>query len=149
MFRVACSLSLLFAFLTSCVVSPLGGSKVTAKTDAGAQSDGSAGPDVASPDSGKLRGAFCGRDPQTGVELCLAVSTCPDVVVDRDLFPECGYRLKDNAFDLVCLCQGYLCPVGVPQTCEDIPKLFSEQSVLTICAQINEGRCTRVPPKGM
>jgi hypothetical protein len=62
-------------------------------------------------------------------------------VIDSAAYPECGFRIRGDAYDLVCLCQDYLCPIGIPLRCEDIPPLMREQSQLTVCAQINEGRC--------
>jgi hypothetical protein len=124
-------------------VKPLGGG--SSQKDAGVSDAGSVvNKTDAQDDSPGLQSALCGKDPQTGVELCLAISTCPDEVIDPDLFPGCGYKVKGQSYDLVCLCNGlYLCPVGVPQTCLDIPKLFSEQTVFSICAQVNEGRCVQ------
>lgn len=136
----------LFALaLTGCMVSPLGGS--SAKRDAGASTDAGISDAAAAltPDAATLQGGYCGKDPQSGVELCLAVSACPDLVIDSAQFPECGYRVRGQAYDLVCLCQDYLCPIGLPQTCKDVESLLREQSVISVCGQINEGRC--VPAK--
>jgi hypothetical protein len=132
--------------LGGCVVSPLGGGGGgnAARKDAGTSTDaGEAGTTPPARDAGGLLGALCGKDAQSGTELCLAISACPDDVIDPDLYPECGYQIRGNTYLMLCLCQGFLCPIGVPQKCSDIAELLQSQSVLSVCAQINEGRCVR------
>ena len=90
-----------------------------------------------------LQGAGCGTDGITGVTLCLAVSTCPDQVIDKDLWPGCGYRLGPAGFDMQCVCDDELCPIGTPLTCEQIPVLLEAQSQVMVCASRAEGRCVR------
>lgn len=90
-----------------------------------------------------LEGAGCGTDGITGVTLCLAVSTCPEQVIDKDLWPGCGYRLGPAGFDMQCVCDDELCPIGTPLTCEHIAALLESQSQIGVCASRAEGRCVR------
>jgi hypothetical protein len=110
---------------------------------------GDGGADGASPatDAGANRdapntlGLYCGRDPVSGVELCLGVATCPNNLVDQDAFPECGFRFEGDKYDFVCLCDNELCPVGPVTRCTDITALMERQSAQSVCAQRGEGRC--------
>ena len=91
-----------------------------------------------------VTGINCGPDPDTGVELCLGISSCPDLSVDQDLYPGCGFRVHDGTgvLDLECACYGQICPIGIATTCDDAAALMQDQSQYTVCMQINEGRCT-------
>ena len=108
----------------------------------GTTSTAGSGPDAG--DAGAvvtLQGAGCGTDAATGVTLCLAVSVCPDVIIDADLWPGCGFRLGPAGFDLQCVCDTQLCPIGTPLTCEQIQPLLDAQSQLAVCASAGDGRC--------
>jgi hypothetical protein len=107
-------------------------------TDGGAKSDAAA---AVSGDGGSVKGLNCGKDPATGVTLCLGVSTCPTSQVDPDVFPACGFRVDGAKYDLVCLCDNQLCPVGPVVRCADIGTLLASQSVISVCNQANDGRC--------
>jgi hypothetical protein len=89
-------------------------------------------------------GAGCSVDPDTGITLCLSISTCPSLTVDQDLFPGCGFRVHDadDVIDMECSCYGQICPIGVATTCDQAAALMSGQSQYTVCLQVNEGRCT-------
>jgi hypothetical protein len=91
--------------------------------------------------SASAQGAGCVADPQTGATLCAAISLCPSVVVDRRVFPRCGFRINGQALDLQCACDGDLCPMGAPATCDQAARLLFDQSEGQVCAQVNEGRC--------
>jgi hypothetical protein len=91
-------------------------------------------------------GAGCAQDPQTGVTLCAAVSLCPNVVVDTDLYPDCGFRIRGQIIDLECLCSGSLCPIGVATTCAQATQLLAAQNATLVCSQVNEGRCANATP---
>lgn len=88
-----------------------------------------------------MLGADCFVD-NVGVELCAAISGCPDVVVDRSTFPHCGFRVRGSAIDLECSCYGELCPMGVATSCTEAAKLLGSQYEASVCAQVQEGRCT-------
>jgi hypothetical protein len=89
-------------------------------------------------------GANCASDPSSGVTLCSAISSCPDVPVDPDQYPGCGYRIRGSALDLECLCGDSLCPIGVALSCAQARSLLADQSALAVCAGVAEGRCTAV-----
>lgn len=93
---------------------------------------------------GGVTGVDCGPDPDTGVVLCLGISSCPSVVVDSDLYPGCGFRVHDGSgvLDLECACYGQICPIGIASTCDQAAALMQDQSQYTVCMQVDEGRCT-------
>jgi hypothetical protein len=100
-------------------------------TDAGVSRDGAA--DAAA-------GVACGRDVQTGLVLCAGVSTCPNVFVDPDAFPGCGFM--PGSLQLQCLCAGdSVCPMGKPKTCADVKALLASSNVVLVCSQVSEGNC--------
>ena len=90
-------------------------------------------------------GAGCGTDPQSGVTLCEQTSLCPGVSVDQGALPSCGFRIHPgNVIDLECLCADSLCPIGIPDTCDQATQLLSSQTSLTVCQQASDGRCVQV-----
>jgi uncharacterized membrane protein YgcG len=90
-------------------------------------------------------GANCTQEPGTSVTLCQAVSVCPNLAIDLDQFPSCGFRVHSDAIDLECVCNGEsLCPMGAPVTCDEAQQLLSSQTVVGVCDQVNEDRCTSV-----
>ena len=135
--RKACA-SLLF--LCSCI-----GFNIIPSTD---DSSGSTTPDASTStddgSDGAVTGSQCGPDPDTGVTLCVGISSCPSVTVDQDLYPGCGFRIHDGTgvLDLECACYGQICPIGIASTCDQAVALMQDQSQYTVCMQINEGRCT-------
>lgn len=95
-------------------------------------------------EEGGVIGGGCATDPDTGATLCLAVSACPDVVVDQASLPGCGFRVRGGTFDLQCVCQNYLCPLGTPTTCVQAAELLQNQSAFLVCAQVGDNRCTQL-----
>jgi hypothetical protein len=98
----------------------------------------------AGPDGGfgtAATGVSCGEDLQTGIVLCRGISTCPNLLVGSDQFPDCGFRIHGDALDLECLCSGALCPIGAPATCDQARQLLSSQTEFGVCQQVNDGRC--------
>ena len=91
---------------------------------------------------GGVQGAYCGAERQTGIQLCAATSMCPDVVVDTQSMPSCGFRIRGTAVDLVCGCGEQVCPMGIFSNCAQAKQLLANQSEGQVCAQISEGRCT-------
>jgi hypothetical protein len=91
-------------------------------------------------------GAGCGTDPQSQITLCEQTSLCPGVAVDQGAFPSCGFRIHPGTvIDLECLCGDVLCPIGIPDTCDQASQLLSSsQSSLTVCEQASDGRCVQV-----
>jgi len=130
--------------LPGCLSFNLGGKKTS--TDGGATTDAAvvdgAKVDVGAPPAAGPQGIDCATDPYTGTILCSGVSSCPGLLVDHDVYPDCGFRIRGTSFDLQCPCYGGLCPIGSPSTCQDAAALLDAQSEYTVCAQYNEGRCT-------
>ncbi|MEP7050808.1 MAG: hypothetical protein ABJB12_10660 [Pseudomonadota bacterium] len=89
-------------------------------------------------------GTNCGVDPNSGIALCLGISSCPAVRVDPDQFPDCGFRISGATIDLECLCGDALCPMGSAASCLDAKGLLADQSAQGVCAAVADGRCTIV-----
>ena len=87
-------------------------------------------------------GGGCGTESGSGATLCVAISTCPDVVVDVDAMPGCGFRVKGSSADLVCACGSALCSMGAFATCAEARQLLENQTQPSVCVQLAEGRCT-------
>lgn len=109
---------------------------VVDQTDAGADAGPQNGQDASTPVA-----LDCARDERSGVEICTAVSACPDVWVERDRFPHCGFRPRAGVIDLVCLCDDFVCSMGMASTCEQARALLQSQTELGVCMQVHEGRC--------
>ena len=91
-------------------------------------------------------GAECGTNPATGVTLCEQIDLCPSITVDQGAFAQCGFRIHPGAvIHLECLCGDSLCPIGVPDTCDEATQLLSSaQSALVVCEEASSGRCVAV-----
>jgi hypothetical protein len=87
-------------------------------------------------------GGGCGTESSTGTTLCIATSMCPDVVVDTQATPHCGFRVRGASVDLVCGCGTSICPMGVFATCAEARALLASQTESAVCTQIAEDRCT-------
>ncbi|MFO0667309.1 MAG: hypothetical protein U0174_25385 [Polyangiaceae bacterium] len=115
-------------------------------------SSGSAASDASDNDGGTatgdagVQGLACGADRATGVTLCSAVSSCPNLVVDGDALPSCGFRVKGTSYDIQCVCGDWLCPVGTPTTCTEAAQLMNGATSLQVCLQVNENRCVPAIP---
>jgi hypothetical protein len=103
--------------------------------------DAGATPDA---DDAGIVGAGCGIEQQSGAQLCLATSMCPDVIVDTQAMPRCGFRIHGGTVDLVCACGTALCPMGVFTTCAQAAKLLANQTEQGVCVQLAEGRCVEL-----
>lgn len=112
--------------------------QISTGTDAGTASPSASG----TAGSTALMGEGCATDSSGTVTLCQRISTCPGVTVDPSAFPNCGFVVDGTSvLDVECVCSGFLCPVGVPQTCADVTTLLSAQTELGICGQVAESRC--------
>jgi hypothetical protein len=89
-----------------------------------------------------IQGAYCGAERQTGIQLCAATSMCPNIVVDTQAMPSCGFRIRGASVDLVCGCGEQVCPMGVFANCAQAAQLLANQTEGQVCAQVSEGRCT-------
>ena len=120
------------------IIPSIGDSTSSSGSDASATTDGNEGGEAS------VAGNGCGVDPDTGITLCLGISTCPNLTIDTDVFPGCGFRIHSAAdvIDLECACYGQICPIGVATTCDQAAALLKNQSQYTVCMQVSEGRCT-------
>lgn len=109
----------------------------------GSAADGGAGEGAAA-----VVGGGCGVEQSTGLELCVATTQCPNVVVDTQAMPSCGFRIRGSVVDLVCACSGAICPVGIFSTCAEAAELLANQTEQGVCVQVAEGRCAEIsgPP---
>jgi hypothetical protein len=107
-----------------------------ASSDGGSASDGASAP--------TMTGSGCTGDLGAGIKLCTSVSACPGLAVDHDVFPNCGFRVHGDSLDLECVCQGVLCPMGVPSTCAQAAQMLSSQNESIVCTQVGEDRCTSI-----
>jgi hypothetical protein len=117
---------------------------MSSSSDAGAD-----GASVQAGDGGATptaQGADCAHESTTGATLCSAISVCPNLMIDHDVYPNCGFRVRGMTIDIECACNGQLCPLGSPTTCDQATKLLEGQSEATVCAQADEGRCTGGTP---
>ena len=113
---------------------------------------GGSGTDTTSAEGGveagvdaSIVGAGCGVDTNSGAQLCAATSLCPTVVVDTETFPHCGFRIKGSSSELVCGCGESICSMGPFTTCAQAAGLLTSQSEASVCAQVGEDRCTKMP----
>jgi hypothetical protein len=135
-------LSVASAPLGGCIQQPGSGDAgssggAAALNDAGLADGGAAGPTAL--------GADCIQETTSGVQICSAISICPNVVIDHAVYPNCGWRIRGQALDLECACNGEVCPLGAPTTCDQAAKLLQDQTELQVCQQVAEGRCTPGP----
>jgi hypothetical protein len=127
-------------------LSVLGSTGCQQLLDNGASGSGSGDGGVASAATGSSApanvGGGCGTETTSGLELCTAVSQCPNVVVDTQAMPHCGFRLRSGVADLVCVCGASLCSMGLFGSCDEASHLLTDQTEATVCAQVADGRCS-------
>ncbi len=140
-FSIAPITALVALPLLACLQQVSTGTGTTDPTASGGTSTPSSSNDTATP-----AGAGCGTDSQTQITLCEQTSLCPGVVVDPGALPSCGFRIHPGTvIDLECLCDGdQLCPIGIPDTCDQATQLLSSQTAVVVCEQVSEGRCVQV-----
>ena len=95
---------------------------------------------------GGVQGAGCGVDSLSGANLCIATSLCPNVVVDTQAFPHCGFRIRSGASELICGCGDSICSMGAFTTCAQAVALLKSQTEAAVCSQVGEDRCSRSAP---
>ena len=110
----------------------------------GSSGDGTQAQSSASSQKSSETGVGCGKDPTSGVALCVGTTECPKVSLDLDTFPDCGFRTTTGSYDIECVCNGAtLCPVGVASSCDDIAALFAHKTLADFC---NQSACRDVGP---
>ncbi len=92
--------------------------------------------------TGSATGTGCGTDPTTGVTLCISTSECPSVTVDQSVFPQCGFYITGGSVFLACLCSNYLCPIGLPATCDQAELLLQASNEGMVCGEASNNGCT-------
>jgi hypothetical protein len=105
--------------------------------DAGTDTSGTSTADAAA----AVTGGGCGVEENTGTELCRAVSECPNVVVDTEAMPHCGFRIRGTVIDIVCGCGTAICPMGTFANCTEAAQLLTSQTEQGVCVQLGEDRC--------
>jgi hypothetical protein len=105
----------------------------SSSTDAGPPGDADLG--------AKSTGTGCGSD---GVTLCVSTSECPNVSVNQDTFPECGFYITSSGTFLACLCSNYLCSIGQPTSCVEAASMLAATNEGTVCGQVSNDTCTAV-----
>src|SRR6478672_3578019 len=87
--------SLAFA-LAACIQQPGTGADGGAEdaTPTAIVDGGAAGP--------QAQGIDCITEPSTGVSICTGISICPKVLVDHEVYPNCGFRVRGTTLDLEC-----------------------------------------------
>ena len=120
---------------------PVASACVTA-TDSTSQTTGQSGQTVPST-TVTPTGISCSFDTNTGSNLCVGTTACPNVLVNTVQFPNCGFRTVAPSFDLECICFGnYLCRVGTPvATCQAVSTLFSTTTLAEVCNGVSLGYC--------
>ncbi len=91
-----------------------------------------------------VAGQGCGVERGTGLTLCRSTSVCPNLVVDSEAFPDCGFLIRGAAVDLVCACGESLCSMGAYVTCSQAGQLLTSQTETGVCSQVADGRCTDI-----
>jgi hypothetical protein len=88
-----------------------------------------------------VTGGGCGIEENTGAQLCRAVSECPNVVVDSEAMPHCGFRIRGAVIDIVCGCGTAICTMGTFASCTEAAQLLSANTEQGVCVQLSEDRC--------
>ena len=110
---------------------------------AGDTADSGQAPPSGNTNSSADAGIGCATDSALELTLCTALTKCPGVAVDHDVYPDCGFRLSASAVDLLCVCnETWICPMGVALSCSQATNVLNEGSEAAVCAQIADGRCT-------
>jgi hypothetical protein len=91
---------------------------------------------------GAATGTGCGTDSTTGATLCVSTTQCPNVSVDPNVLPECGFYISGSTTYLACLCADALCPIGQPTTCAQAAALLAGTNEGTVCGEMASGQCT-------
>jgi hypothetical protein len=127
------------ALLGSLVLACGGGatsSPAPAPADAGAASNAA----PSAPQQPEALGSGC-TPITSSYNICTMISTCPGLQIDTNRFPECGFSVHGSALDPECLCYGSMCPMGTPQTCDDMQTLLSNVTIESVCAEYQAGHC--------
>jgi hypothetical protein len=113
-------------------------------------SDAGAAP-ASSADAGTaaaVQGASC-TAVTSSISLCQFISSCPNLALNPQVFPQCGFRIHGTAIDPECLCGNYLCPIGSPTTCTEAATMASGDTTYdSVCEQSVTGHCLALTASG-
>ena len=87
-------------------------------------------------------GTNCTVQTSGGSMLCEGLGRCPAVMVDQNVFTQCGFALTGSAAIFECECSGYLCSGGMAATCTEAAAVLQGQTSVSICNQLSSGGCT-------
>jgi hypothetical protein len=93
-------------------------------------------------------GTGCAPDPTSNITLCTGTTECPGVTVDTSAFPECGFYINGNFVDLVCVCAGYLCPMGAVTSCASASAVLAAANEATVCGEVTTSSCSLITTTG-
>jgi hypothetical protein len=115
---------------------------ISSGDDAGAASSVDAGTAATPTSTPTVKGASCSAITST-ISLCEYISSCPSVVLNAKVFPQCGFYIHGTAIDPECLCQNeYLCPIGHPTTCaQALTDSSGDVTYDSVCQQAVTGGC--------
>ena len=114
------------------------GASSTGEADGASGTQGTQGTPGSTP---AATGADCTIVTSSGAMLCQAISLCPSLFVDQSVLAGCGFRIRGDAIDLECECQGFLCSIGAAASCSDGASLLQQQNSGEVCGHAAEGGC--------
>jgi hypothetical protein len=91
--------------------------------------------------TGVISGTACAVDSLSKMRICTSIDLCPGLLVDHDLYPDCGFRVPAFSIDLECICGDSVCSMGTALSCAQAKALLASGSELTVCTQEADGRC--------
>jgi hypothetical protein len=87
-------------------------------------------------------GINCVIPTSSGAMLCEQIAACPSLTVNQGSFDQCGFLITGSAINLVCECDGYLCPAISSTSCAAVGTVLQQQNSTTVCNQLSSGGCT-------
>jgi hypothetical protein len=121
---------------------------ISTGADAGSSAAASSSEDAGASGSSTTKGASCTQVSST-ISLCLYISSCPNLILNPQVFPSCGFRIHGDAIDPECLCGNYICPIGSPTSCSEAAADSSgDVNYDSVCEQSVDGHCTALGTGG-
>jgi len=121
---------------------------ISSSSDAGTAAAAAASADAGTTTTPTVQGASC-TQVSTSIAICLYISSCPNLVLNPQVFPQCGFRIHGDAIDPECLCGNYLCPIGSPASCtEAATEASGDTNYDSVCEQSVEGHCLDLTAAG-
>ncbi|HEX3594233.1 MAG TPA: hypothetical protein VHU80_04000 [Polyangiaceae bacterium] len=82
----------------------------------------------------------CFVETTSGITLCKSTPLCMKYVLDRGLWPDCGFDPSASGIDLECVCLGQnaICPVSVMSDCGPMEaQVANDVSEDTLCGNLS------------